>query len=87
MAAAEELSLLVGVKRACRNLSIALELGYHQTSRPGEMEFLLLVRLLVVILDVFSRYVTGWRIAYRETAGLAQQLVAHSCAKQQVTPG
>jgi len=27
---------------------------------------------LYVILDVFSRYVTGWIIAYRETAGLAE---------------
>jgi putative transposase len=42
---------------------------------------------LYVILDVFSRYVTGWMIAYRETAGLAQQLIEHSCEKQQISPG
>jgi putative transposase len=36
---------------------------------------------LYVILDVFSRYVTGWLIAYRETPGLAKQLNAHSCQK------
>jgi putative transposase len=30
---------------------------------------------LYVILDVFSRYVTGWMIAHRETAGLAKQLI------------
>lgn len=42
---------------------------------------------LYVILDVFSRYVTGWMIAYRETAGLAQQLINHSCEKQQIPPG
>jgi putative transposase len=39
---------------------------------------------LYVILDVFSRYVTGWMIAYRETAGLAKQLIEHSCLKQKI---
>ncbi len=42
---------------------------------------------LYVILDVFSRYVTGWMIAYRETSGLAQQLFKHSCEKQRISPG
>ena len=42
---------------------------------------------LYVILDVFSRYVTGWMIAYRETAGLAKQLIGHSCKKQKILPG
>ncbi|MGZ3689637.1 MAG: IS3 family transposase [Bdellovibrionota bacterium] len=42
---------------------------------------------LYVILDVFSRYVTGWMIAYRETAGLAKQLIENSCEKQGITPG
>jgi putative transposase len=42
---------------------------------------------LYVILDVFSRYVTGWMIAYRETAALAKQLIEHSCLKQKITPG
>ena len=42
---------------------------------------------LYVILDVFSRYVTGWMLAYRETAGLAKQLIEHSCLKQKITPG
>jgi putative transposase len=42
---------------------------------------------LYVILDVFSRYVTGWMIAYRETAGLAKQLIEHSCEKQQIAAG
>jgi transposase InsO family protein len=42
---------------------------------------------LYVILDVFSRYVTGWMIAYRETAGLAKQLIEHSCEKQKIVPG
>ena len=42
---------------------------------------------LYVILDVFSRYVTGWMVAYRETAGLARQLIEHSCRKQNIAPG
>jgi putative transposase len=42
---------------------------------------------LYVILDVFSRYVTGWMIAYRETAGLARQLIENSCQKQNILPG
>jgi putative transposase len=42
---------------------------------------------LYVILDVFSRYVTGWMIAYRETAGLAKELIEQSCDQQKITPG
>ena len=42
---------------------------------------------LYVILDVFSRYVTGWMISYRETAGLAKQLIESSCKKQGIVPG
>ncbi len=42
---------------------------------------------LYVILDVFSRYGTGWMIAYRETAALAKQLIEHSCEKQMIVPG
>src|SRR5260370_32894220 len=34
---------------------------------------------LYVILDVFSRYVTGWMVAYRESAELAQRLIEESC--------
>jgi putative transposase len=37
---------------------------------------------LYVILDVFSRYVVGWLIAERETAALAETLIAETCAKQ-----
>ncbi len=36
---------------------------------------------LYVILDVFSRYVTGWMVAYRESAVLAQRLIEDSCKK------
>lgn len=34
---------------------------------------------LYVILDVFSRFVVGWMIAYRESAELAKRLIGHSC--------
>ena len=37
---------------------------------------------LYVILDVFSRYVPGWMVAARESAKLAEQLIAETCAKQ-----
>jgi putative transposase len=42
---------------------------------------------LYVLLDIFSRYVTGWLVAHRESAGLAQRLIAESCAKQNIVPG
>jgi len=40
-----------------------------------------------VILDVFSRYVTGWMVAMRESAELAKRLIAESCRKQCIQPG
>jgi len=42
---------------------------------------------LYVILDIFSRYVVGWMVAPRETAGLAQKLIRESCEKQAIDPG
>jgi len=42
---------------------------------------------LYVILDVFSRYVTGWMVAYRESAELAKRLIEESCNKQRIPPG
>jgi putative transposase len=42
---------------------------------------------LYVILDIFSRYVVGWMIAYRETAELAEQLIAETIDKQNIVPG
>ena len=41
---------------------------------------------LYVILDVFSRFVVGWMIAYRESAELAKRLIDHSCRKQLIAP-
>lgn len=42
---------------------------------------------LYVILDIFSRYVVGWMVAERETAELAEQLIADSSAKEGIKPG
>ena len=41
---------------------------------------------LYVILDIFSRYVTGWMVAERETAGLAGRLIREGCFRQGVRP-
>jgi len=42
---------------------------------------------LYVILDIFSRYVVGWMMAEVESAELAEQLIAETCAKQGVERG
>lgn len=41
---------------------------------------------LYVIMDVFSRYVTGWMVAEHETAHLAQRLIEETCAKERIRP-
>ena len=42
---------------------------------------------LYVILDVFSRYVVGWMVAERDSATLAQRLIAQTCERQGVARG
>src|SRR5450759_2550430 len=42
---------------------------------------------LYVILDIHSRYVTGWMLATRESAALAEKLIAATCAKQGISRG
>jgi len=42
---------------------------------------------LYVILDVFSRYVVGWMVAPRETATLAERLIAETCERQGIGRG
>jgi len=37
---------------------------------------------LYVILDVFSRYVVGWMLAYCESAALAERLIRETCRRQ-----
>jgi putative transposase len=42
---------------------------------------------LYVIMDIFSRYVVGWMVAHRESATLAEQLIAETCIKQSIAEG
>lgn len=42
---------------------------------------------LYVILDIFSRHVVGWLLAERESADLAEQLIADSVSRHDVQPG
>lgn len=42
---------------------------------------------LYVILDIFSRYVVGWMVAQRESATLANRLIAETYKKQCIRPG
>ena len=42
---------------------------------------------LYVILDIFSRYVVGWMLAQRESADLAERLIAETCAKHGIHAG
>lgn len=42
---------------------------------------------LYVIIDIFSRYVTGWMVAHREAQQLAKRLIEESCRKQLIEPG
>jgi len=42
---------------------------------------------LYVILDIFSRYVVGWMVAYRESAKLAQRLIEQTIKCHDIEPG
>ena len=42
---------------------------------------------LYVLLDVFSRYVVGWLLASRESATVAQRVIAATVAREGVRPG
>lgn len=39
---------------------------------------------LYVILDIFSRFAVGWMLCHRESAALAQRLIAESCRGQNI---
>jgi putative transposase len=41
---------------------------------------------LYVLLDLFSRYVVGWLLAERESAELAQTLIAEACTRENIQP-
>jgi putative transposase len=38
------------------------------------------------ILDVFSRYSVGWMVTERESASLAEELIAATCVRQAIRP-
>ncbi len=42
---------------------------------------------LYVMLDVFSRYGVGWMVVHRESAGLAEQFLPETCARQGIERG
>lgn len=42
---------------------------------------------LYVILDIFSRYVVGWMLAYRESAELARKLIEQTIERHKICPG
>jgi putative transposase len=42
---------------------------------------------LYVIIDVYSRYIVGWMLAYREEAALAKKLIQETCEKHQIKKG
>jgi putative transposase len=39
---------------------------------------------LYVILDIFSRYIVGWQVTERESAAVAQELIAACCRDQRI---
>jgi len=42
---------------------------------------------LYVMLDVFSRYIVGWTVQYRENGQLAKELIEQATEQQRITPG
>lgn len=42
---------------------------------------------LYVILDIYSRKCVGWHVATRESARLAEALIAESCTSEDIEPG
>ena len=42
---------------------------------------------MYVIIDIFSRFVVGWMLAYRERSSLATKLIEETCKRQNIEPG
>lgn len=42
---------------------------------------------LYKVIDVFSRFIVGWTVAFKESAQLAQELIGETCLKQEIIPG
>ena len=60
----------------------AVVLGREQAERSVKWTWF----YLYVILDVFSRYIVGWTVQYRENAQLAMALIEQATEQQQITP-
>ena len=39
---------------------------------------------LYTIIDIYSRYVVGWMVAYKESATLAEELIGETCRRQHI---
>ena len=44
------------------------------------------VYYLYTVIDVYSRYIVGWLIAWHERGELAEKLIAETCRKEGITP-
>jgi len=68
-----------------------MELGYYQAAWTDQMDLLLPVQYSGCPFDRlrtgFSRYYVGWLIAERESASLAEELIAATCVRQGIQPG
>jgi putative transposase len=60
-----------------------VELGHHEVTRSDKWNYF----YLYVMLDVFSRCVVGWMVAHRESAGLAEQFIPETSARQGIERG
>lgn len=49
---------------------------------PGKFEYY----HLYVMIDIFSRYVVGWMLAYRESGELAEQFIEETCRREGIPP-
>jgi putative transposase len=59
--------------------------SWDTTKLPGPTKGSYFV--LYVVLDIFSRFIVGWQVALRESATLAQELLAACYERQRVVPG
>lgn len=59
--------------------------SWDTTKLPGPVKGMYYT--LYVILDIFSRYIVGWQVTARESAAVAQKLIAACCEKQRIVPG
>jgi len=64
------------------NTSNQLGHGHDKIKRPVKMDHFYLYN----IIDVFSRFVVGWMVAHRESASLAEDLIADTMLKQEIKP-